>query len=205
MLDFFKPTGHIIAMPKPNVKEQIVATSLNLLHSKGFNATSVQDITDAAGVPKGSFYNHFASKDALGMEVLRRYSEQAAELGDVLHNSALPPLARLQQYFEALIASNAKNEFNCGCLLGNFSTELSNQIPAARHALHKEFADWTDMMAGVIAEGQRTGSISAGQPALEMANFIVDAWQGAVLRSKAEQSQAPLDRFLHTVLTRILR
>ena len=66
-------------MAKANVKEQIVTTSLNLLHSKGFNATSVQDITDAAGVPKGSFYNHFSSKEALGLEVLQRYTEGVAD------------------------------------------------------------------------------------------------------------------------------
>lgn len=192
-------------MPKPNVKEQLVATSLNLLHSKGFNATSVQDITDAAGVPKGSFYNHFASKDALGLAVLRRYSEQAAELGAMLHDTSVLPLRRLQRYFDALIAANAENQFNCGCLLGNFSTELSHQIPAARQALQQEFAGWTRMLASVIDEAQRAGDVSSEQSALELANFIVDAWQGAVLRSKAEQSRAPLDRFLHTVLNLILR
>jgi len=60
-------------MSKPNVREQILTTGLALLHGRGFNATSVQDITEAAGVPKGSFYNHFASKEALGLEVVQRY------------------------------------------------------------------------------------------------------------------------------------
>jgi hypothetical protein len=78
VLDLFKTTGHIVVMAKANVKEQIVTTSLQLLHGKGFNATSVQDITDAAGVPKGSFYNHFSSKEALGLEVLQRYVDGVA-------------------------------------------------------------------------------------------------------------------------------
>lgn len=191
-------------MAKANVKQQILTTSVNLLHSKGFNATSVQDITDAAGVPKGSFYNHFTSKEALGMEVLQRYLAAVAELAAVLHDRALPPKARLQQYFDNMIAGNAANDFHSGCLLGNFSTELSNQIPAMRGAMQHAFAAGADTLAAVIAEGQQDGSISNQVPAAELAAFINDAWQGAVLRAKAEQSRTPLDRFARMVLSNIL-
>ena len=204
MVDLFKTTSHIEYMPKPNVKEQIVTTSLSLLHGKGFNATSVQDITEAAGVPKGSFYNHFASKEALGVEVLQRYSAAAAELGEVLNNTALPMMIRLERYFAALVAANTADEYDCGCMLGNFSTELSNQSPAMRDAVRQSFAGWTGRLGEAFAEGQREGGITNTQPALEIANFVVDAWQGAVLRSKAEKSREPLDRFVNMVLYRIL-
>lgn len=193
-----------MVMPKPNVKEQLVATSLSLLHSKGFNATSVQDITAAAGVPKGSFYNHFASKEALGLEVLQRYSQNAAALGAALHDSSLPPLERIQQYFRDYIESNVALDFNCGCLLGNFSTELSNQVPAIRQAMQVSFAESSSALAAVIAAGQQDGSIAKTHPAGELADFVTDAWQGAVLRSKAEHSREPLDRFARMVLARIL-
>ena len=191
-------------MPKPNVKEQLVTTSLSLLHSKGFNATSVQDITAAAGVPKGSFYNHFASKEALGLEVLQRYTEKAAELGAALHDTSLSPLERIQQYFRDYIESNVANDFNCGCLLGNFSTELSNQVPAIRQEMQRSFGKSAGALASVIAAGQRDGSIGATTPAGELADFVTDAWQGAVLRSKAEHSREPLERFARVVLQRIL-
>ncbi|WP_343731767.1 TetR family transcriptional regulator C-terminal domain-containing protein [Duganella sp.] len=191
-------------MAKANVKEQIVTTSLNLLHSKGFNATSVQDITDAAGVPKGSFYNHFSSKEALGLEVLQRYTDGVADMAAVLKERSLAPRARVQQYFERMIAGNAANDFNFGCMLGNFSTELSNQIPAMRSAMREAFSLSTGALAAVIAEGQQDGSIRADAPAEELAGFVTDAWQGAVLRAKAEQSRAPLERFVRVVLGRIL-
>ena len=191
-------------VPKPNVKEQIVSSSLTLLHSKGFNATSVQDITAAAGVPKGSFYNHFASKDELGVEVLRRYTEQAGQIGAVLRDASLPPLQRLRDYFGLMVASNAANEFNCGCMLGNFSTELSNQVPAVRQQARQSFASMGAMLEQVIALAQREGAIASTRPAAELANFAVDAWQGAVLRAKAEQDRAPLDRFVDMLLNQIL-
>jgi TetR/AcrR family transcriptional repressor of nem operon len=190
-------------MAKANVKEQIVTTSLQLLHGKGFNATSVQDITDAAGVPKGSFYNHFSSKEALGLEVLQRYVDGVGQLAAVLQDRTLAPKQRLQQYFTAMIAGNAANGFNFGCMLGNFSTELSNQIPAMRAPCARP--QRLGRAAGaVIAEGQQDGSISADAPAAELAGFVNDAWQGAVLRAKAEQSSEPLERFVRVVLGRIL-
>ena len=191
-------------MAKPNVKEQIVTAGMTLLHSKGFNATSVQDITEAAGVPKGSFYNHFTSKEELGVEVLQRYTHQAGEIGAVLGASSLPPREWLRGYFGKLVESNIASEFNAGCMLGNFSTELSNQSPAIRHQARQSFASMGAMLEDVIAQGQRDGSIGNQQSAAELANFTADAWQGAVLRAKAEKDRAPLDRFVEMVLNRIL-
>ncbi|TFW29938.1 TetR/AcrR family transcriptional regulator [Duganella callida] len=191
-------------MAKPNVKEQIVSTSLNLLHSKGFNATSVQDITDAAGVPKGSFYNHFSSKEALGLEVVQRYTDGVGQIAALLKDRSVAPLQRLRQYFDRMIAGNTANDYNHGCMLGNFSTELSNQIPAMRVAMRQAFAGSGALLAAVIAEGQRDGSIASALPAEDLAAFVNDAWQGAVLRAKAEQSREPLDRFVRMVLGRVL-
>lgn len=191
-------------MAKPNVKEQIVTAGMNLLHSKGFNATSVQDITEAAGVPKGSFYNHFASKEELGVEVLQRYTEWVGQVGAVLRDPALPPRQRLRDYFGLLVASNVAADFSAGCMLGNFSTELSNQSAPIREQARQSFALKSAMLEELIAQGQRDGSIAATLPAAELANFAADAWQGAVLRAKAEKNRAPLDRFVDMLLNRIL-
>ena len=78
-------TGHI-RIVKPNVREQLLDKGLQVLHERGFNATSVQDITEAAGVPKGSFYNHFESKEDLGAEVVLRYLESSNETQAVLRD-----------------------------------------------------------------------------------------------------------------------
>lgn len=192
-------------MAKANHKEQILSTSVNLLHSKGFNATSVQDITDAAGVPKGSFYNHFSSKEALGLEVVQRYVDAVGSLAAVLHDRTLTPLQRLQQYYGRMIAASDSNDYQYGCMLGNFSTELSHQIPAMRASLQTTFDAASALLAAVIAEGQQDGSINAELAAAELAGFINDAWQGAVLRAKAAHSRAPLERFAHIALGRLLQ
>src|ERR1700758_148408 len=105
-------TGHITLM-KPNVREQLIHKGLQVLHERGFHATSVEDITGAAGVPKGSFYNHFESKEDLGAEVVSRYLENSNKTLAVLRNPKLSPHARLRKYFEGLVQVAEEKEF-CG-------------------------------------------------------------------------------------------
>src|SRR5262249_33224958 len=135
-LDKNEMTGHIIVV-KPNVREQLLDTGLQVLHERGFNATSVQDITEAASVPKGSFYNHFESKEDLGAEVVSRYLESSNKTQAVLRDPKLSPYARLRKYFEGLVQVAEKKEFCGGCLLGNFGAELSEQSEMIRARVSK--------------------------------------------------------------------
>ena len=191
-------------MPKPNVREQIVAAGLATLHGKGFNATSVQDITEAAGVPKGSFYNHFESKDALGAEVVQRYRAAGEARRAVLKDTKLSPLLRLRRYFEALNEIGTESGYARGCLLGNFGSELSSQSPLIRGQVHDAFENWTADLAAVVAEAQRAGEVAKGLPAKALAAFLINAWQGSVMRAKVEHDRAPLDLFLKVTLAKIL-
>ena len=95
---------------QPGLREQLLEAGLDTLHRKGFNATSVQDITDAAGAPKGSFYNHFESKEALAAEALRAYVEKGRARREILRDTKLPPLRRLRRYFEAMVAAAVEVE-----------------------------------------------------------------------------------------------
>lgn len=192
-------------MPKPNVRDQLITASLATLHRKGFNATSVQDITEAAGVPKGSFYNHFDSKEALGVEVVRLYGERAEQLRASAAAAGLAPLERIRREFAVLVDANVHAEFACGCLLGNFSTELSAQSEPIRQAVRAAYAGWAAALHALLEQAQRDGDLPADDDAAQLAQAIIDAWQGAVLRSKAEQSRAPLDRFMTTLSSKLLR
>jgi TetR/AcrR family transcriptional repressor of nem operon len=196
-------TGHIASMTKPNFRDQILTAGLEALHSRGFNATSVQDITEAAGVPKGSFYNHFASKEDLGAAVVEQYTLRTAKRRAILADVRLAPMARIRSYFEAMVAL-PKYPGAPGCLLGNFGAELSNQSPAIRERVSAAFEDWSLTLARVIEEAQSAGDLKTDIPAKATAAFLIDAWEGAVLRAKVEQSRAPLEAFLEMTFARIL-
>ncbi len=192
-------------MPKPNVREQIINAGLATLYAKGFNATSVQDITEAAGVPKGSFYNHFASKEVLGVEVVKLYAARAHQPRAVQDDAHRTPLERIEQDFRIKVAMNVDSAYACGCLLGNFSTELSSQSTVIRAQVELAYQEWADMLAQTIAAAQEDGSVPLDWSAAERANAIVNAWQGAVARSRAAQSRAPLDLFLKMLMSKLLK
>jgi TetR/AcrR family transcriptional repressor of nem operon len=190
-------------MARPNVREQIVAAGLKTLLEKGFNGCGVQEITDAAGVPKGSFYNHFESKEALGAEIVDRYAQgnpRRAALGD----KSVPPLDRLRRHFDALSEMYAGLKYGRGCLLGNFSAELADQSPLIRARLAALFAAWTKDIEAVIREAQADASISNKTRAADLAAFLLDAFEGALLRARVEKGPRAFDRFKKVAFTQIL-
>lgn len=192
-------------MPRPSLREELLAAGLESFHRKGFNGTSVQDITDAAGAPKGSFYNHFVSKEALAAEAVRKYVERRRSVHrDLLRDTRLKPLRRLRRYFESLNQAAAKAGFFSGCLLGNFGAEVSGQSSLISRRVGEAFAGWTDAVAAVIREGQKAGEISRDFPPAELAAFTIHAWEGALLRAKVAKRSAPLDLFLEVTFDKIL-
>ncbi len=190
-------------MARPNVRQKIIDAGLQVLIEKGFNGSGVQDITSAAGVPKGSFYNHFESKEALGAEVVDIYGRDNPRRA-VLADTSLPPLERLRTHFERLNAVFSDADFGRGCLLGNFSAELSGQSELIRERLASLYLDWSSDIASVIAEARASGAISTTTPAPDLAAFLLDAYEGALLRARVEKSGQAFDRFMMVAFTHIL-
>src|SRR5690348_13622226 len=122
-LDPYNMHDHIQAMPRPSHREKLLTEGMRVVHERGFAAASVRDIVKAAGVPQGSFTNHFASKEAFGLAVMDLYLGWAEKvLSETLRNEKLTPLARLRAYLDANLCmtdTGAKN----GCLFGNFSAD----------------------------------------------------------------------------------
>jgi TetR/AcrR family transcriptional regulator, transcriptional repressor for nem operon len=156
---------------------------------------------EAAGVPKGSFYNHFESKEVLGAELVLKYAEKRAEIFSILGDSTVAPVPRFRKYFEELAASA---ELSSGCLFANFALELSQQSPLIRERVAAAFAGWSATVAAVIREAQDAGEISKESSPEALAAFLVHAYEGALLRAKVDNSRAPLDHFLSTVFTKVL-
>lgn len=190
-------------MPRPNVREQLLEAGLQTLHQHGFNGCGVQDITDAAGVPKGSFYNHFESKEALALQALERFWQNGASRRALLSDAKLDPVERLRRHFRALSDAVVRHNFQRGCLIGNFSSELSAQSKEVRDRLAEIYAAWTRSIESCVREAEKAGRVPARLPAAAIATFLVNAWEGAVLRSKVEQDKSPLDQFERVVFASI--
>jgi TetR/AcrR family transcriptional regulator, transcriptional repressor for nem operon len=182
-------------MSRPNTREDIVQAGLKCLAEKGFNAVGVQDITDTAGVPKGSFYNHFESKEALGAEIVARYGANQTRR-EILTDPALRPLQRLRRHFDRISTLYADSQFTRNCILGGFSAELANQSETIRESLRKLYGQWTKDLEATIAEAQAKGEIANKTKASDLAAFLLDSYEGALLRARVERNRKPFDRFM---------
>jgi TetR/AcrR family transcriptional repressor of nem operon len=190
-------------MTRPSNREDIVQAGLKCLIEKGFNAVGVQDITDAAGVPKGSFYNHFESKVALGVVIVERYGANQTRR-EILTDPTVPPLKRLRRHFDRISALFVDSHFTRNCILGGFSAELANQSETIRESLRKLYGQWTKDIEVTIAEAQAKGEIAGKTKASDLAAFLLDAYEGALLRARVERSRKPFDRFIKFAFSELL-
>jgi TetR/AcrR family transcriptional repressor of nem operon len=192
-------TGHIRRVPRVNLRENILVSGLEQFHRLGFNACSVEDITRHAGVPKGSFYNHFKSKEDLALRVIELYVEAGPHA--VLGLESVPPLQRLKKHFAQLTQTFVDSGYQRGCLLGNFATELSDHNPLVQQKLQSMFSRWSDLLAVVIRKGQERGEISRAHKPESWAGFLLSAYEGTLLRTRVARDPRALREFNSIALT----
>jgi TetR/AcrR family transcriptional repressor of nem operon len=179
------------------VRDKIVDAAVDRFHALGFSACGVQEIVDKAGVPKGSFYNYFKAKELLALEVIEIYAKGSKR--EMLADTKVAPVERLRRHFEFLAARYKGFGYDKGCLLGNLAAETSDNMPLVRKALSQSLARWTDAVGAVIREGQADGSVSPEHDADELARFLINSWEGAVVRMKIVNARQPLDDFFAVI------
>jgi TetR/AcrR family transcriptional repressor of nem operon len=190
--------------PKLDTREKLIQSGILAIHTSGYGGTSIQSIVEMADVPKGSFYNFFPSKEAFAAEVIDAYSNRGQErLRSYLLNQDVAPRARLEAYFDDRIEALRAAQYVRGCLMGNFSAEAADQSVLIREGLTKHFGAWCDLLEACIAEAQKQGEISNQFAASLLAKFVLNSWEGALLRMRAEKSDAPLLDFKEIVFKKL--
>ena len=202
-------------MPRPKAnpsesvtRRKLLDAGLDEFHSHGFNATGVDTIARTASVPKGSFYNHFGSKQAFGAEVVDCYFERhLVKLRHFLVDTNTPPLQRLRNYFDERIAFFTGTGAKKGCLMGNMALELADSEEIVRSRLASRFDEWALLLRHCIEQAQVEGQlqVQAHADAGTLADFVLNSWEGALLRMKVDRSIEPLKTARHLILTSILR
>lgn len=175
-----------------DIPARLAEAGYQLFNELGYNATGIQQITDRAGVPKGSFYNHFDSKEAFAGVIIQRYAAWVDQAwARCLNDAPAEPVAALRHVFAQFIAHHAHTECK-GCLVGNFAAELARSSPTCRDMLAHSLNRWQEHLTVLIERGQATGAFRTDVSATALATFFWDAWEGALLRMKIEQHTQPL-------------
>jgi TetR/AcrR family transcriptional repressor of nem operon len=186
-------------------RQGLLDAGLRTLLEKGYHNAGLEEVLHEAGVPKGSFYHWFASKEDFGLQVIDHWVAGYAEAERCLADESLSPLQRLRRHFEARYRRFESNGCCYGCLVGTLGQEMAAQNETFRGRINEILDAWRDRLADCLAQAQQAGEIRTGLEPGMLAEFCVSAWQGALLRGKTQRSTAPLDLFFTAVLDRFLQ
>jgi TetR/AcrR family transcriptional repressor of nem operon len=188
-------------MTTKSTREHLIEVGLGLMHQNGYKATGLTDILKAADVPKGSFYHHFGSKEDFAAAALERYGMREREhAAAFLNDTTTPPLKRLRRYFSDLARIYGQKGAIPGCMVGRFCLEIAAASPALRKRISGSFDHWQHTISMVIQQAIAEEELPLTTDAESLAGFLLNSWEGALLRSQAEKNDAPLEIFLRYAL-----
>jgi TetR/AcrR family transcriptional repressor of nem operon len=186
-------------------RELILAKGAQVMTRRGYHGTGVLEIVQAAGIPKGSFYHYFASKEDFALQALEYlYQPRLERYQAALTHSPLSPRERVLSYYAELIAHFARQECpEYHCFIGSLSFEMAELSRPIGQQVEAILRRSVEVLAGCIGQARAAGEIDAHTDCEALAEFIGNAWEGALLRMKVGRSVAPLEIFL-TQLERLL-
>lgn len=174
-------------------KEDIIEIGGELMREKGYHATGINDILREAGIPKGSFYNFFATKEAFAKDVIQWYGGRMQRaMSGIFANESLSPLNRLKKFYGLVIAGNAEEGFQNGCLVNNLNVEVAGTSDLLAEVTDQQFNLWLDQIETCVSEGQEAGEIKDEFTARELAEFIHTSFFGGLSRMKSSRDGASL-------------
>ncbi|MDG4825446.1 TetR/AcrR family transcriptional regulator [Asanoa sp. WMMD1127] len=180
-----------------DARDKILEAAKVLIEQRGYSALGVAEICAAAGVPKGSFYYFFPSKQALALAVIdEHWAAQRAQWVEVLRTER-DPLQRLRDLFEATEDVQRKGQQRAGvvvgCLFGNLALELSNQAEEIRKRLQEIFEAQIDLIEEVVVDAKAHHLADLSVDSREAARSIVAQLEGRVLLAKLLNDPDQLD------------
>jgi TetR/AcrR family transcriptional regulator, transcriptional repressor for nem operon len=179
-----------------STKHRLLDAGLPMLLERGYNDLGIQALLDATRVPRGSFYHHFESKQGFALQAIDVYAAKVyATLEVCLGDERRAPLERVRGFFEAARESYRAQGY-LGCLLGALGQELAGADEVFRLRIERCLAHVAARIAACLREAHAAGELPPETDCALMADMLVDAWEGAALRSRLRRDPAPLDAML---------
>ena len=177
-----------------NTKEHLLTTGYKLIAQKGFTAVGIKQILDTAGVPKGSFYHYFASKEAFGEAIISHYFTQYKQRLDIIGSQNVSAQQKLYDYFQNWYDTQQNNCDHEKCLVVKLSAEVADMSEPMRKVLHAGYQQTITWLATQIKAGWGDNSVPRPDniAAESMAKRWYFAWLGASLVAKISQTDTPL-------------
>ena len=179
-------------------RDLILAKGAAVMTRRGYHGTGVQEIVQAAGIPKGSFYHYFASKEDFALQALEFiYQPRLQRDAEALSNPALSPRARILAYYGELLAHFRHQErLEYHCFIGSLSFEMSELLPASGLQVEAVLQQSALTLQHCLEQAQQAGELAADEDCANLAAFIANAWQGVLTRLKVGSQTQPVEEFV---------
>jgi TetR/AcrR family transcriptional repressor of nem operon len=184
------------AKARGETKMALIWCGTELLTERGFQITGIEEILSRVGVPKGSFYHYFKSKQDFGIAVIDNYVDFYDEkMTRIFEDHSIPPLARIQRFVDEGKEGMTRYEFKRGCLIGNMGQELASLNDEFRTRLESVLTAWEARLKVCLDLAVASTELPINTDTAALSNFFWIGWEGAILRAKLTCSTAPLDQF----------
>ncbi|HEY9730985.1 MAG TPA: TetR family transcriptional regulator C-terminal domain-containing protein [Drouetiella sp.] len=191
---------------KESTKLQLLEAGIDIMIEKGYNNTGIMEVLQKTGVPKGSFYYYFDSKEEFGLQIINYFNENiVVKKRRPLEDKTVSPLQRLRNYCDELIRNIELNECRKGCLIDNLSQEMADQSEVFRNRLKEIGDESTAVFASCIKEGQERNEIPKCYNSRELAEFFNCAMKGAIGRAKILKNTDPIKVFINLMFNHFLK
>lgn len=176
-------------MRKKYFKKDILQKGQDLVREQGYHNTGINNILKVCGIPKGSFYNFFSSKEDFALQIIDLCGKQSADLfTSLLSDTNHSPLQRIKSLYETLIHMQEEGNYRNGCLISNLAFEVAGLNEKMANMIDHHYQIELDIISACIQEGQDTGEITQTFPARQLAKYIHNGFHGSLLEMKSQRN-----------------
>jgi TetR/AcrR family transcriptional repressor of nem operon len=180
-----------------DTRQHMLDTAQRLMARKGYTAVGLTEVLSEAGIPKGSFYYYFSSKEHFGEELMKHYfAGYLATMDRIAGDTSKTGAEQLGEYWQRFADLQSFDDCQGKCLVVKLATEVSDLSEPMRLQLVDGTAGIIDHLERMITTGQKDGSVAASDQARTLAYELYDAWLGASTMAKIQRAPAPLQRAL---------
>lgn len=177
-----------------DVRDRILATGQRIIGGKGFSAVGLNEILTTAGVPKGSFYHYFSSKDAFGEALLDDYfASYLADMDRTFRTAGQNKAEQIGAYFRAWQDNQSFEDCQGKCLAVKLGAEVADLSESMRAALKRGTTAIIHRLASALRAGAEDGSLLIPAPPEATAQSLYQLWLGASVMVKIVRTPQPFD------------
>lgn len=192
-----------MARPQEFDRDAVVDKAIEVFWSKGYEATSIQDLVEATDINRGSLYNTFGDKAGLFTAAMERYSASSPSKRVIDAAEAGPPRETIENLFAEIVDHGAADAKCRGCLVTNTATEMTGRDNAVAERIRTNMQRLEDAFLQLIERGQACGEIAPWRAPRELARFLVASAQGMQVIAKVESDWHALQDIADTVLSNL--